>query len=960
LRIAQIELEFSSQAPARGKVVQNDLITDKLTALYRKLNAISTGDAVVGTSESTPGGAGEDTIPPAAPTGLTVASIDAYQAPGESETYSLVVAGWNPVTTNAYADTETSGAVKAAELIADRLRGKSSIEQSDSGKAEAARQIGDRIESNQPIFEDWTWSGAPAVVGQYNDVLLAEFESDRPKAHAADLIRGRLESGKPIFEDWTWAGAPAVVRKYNDELGDEFAQAHPGASPFSSTAISSLQGYVRSNTLAWLDQVGGSSGSAIFEDWTWSGMPAVVETYHEALLKEAEEAGISRDDSGATIDNWPFSAAALAWLDDYPATHAGGGAITDDVANYRVQWRFLGSQVVPSRQDPGNGVPGEPQPPRDPNAFPDDAAWFEPGESPTTTNRIEFGGVLAGRAINVRVSAVDRSGNQGPWCTPVAIVTAIDNRPPPVPSKPIAVAWFRTMDITWDGKGSSGEDMFAAAPDVAGGGGIEVHVDTAIDFTPDRPIGANGKVDVSASRTYRDYLPVAMTTNVVDLKIGTTYYARFVAVDRTGNASEPSETSDGVLPERLVNIDIGPDAIAREQIIDAEIVRAKIADLAVNDAKIEDLNVGKIRTGTLTATVVLGGRIETPLTNGNQIQIDNGGIRLYRGGSVIGRWEVFDGSMLITGQMQTAVTGQRIVENPGGGSPHTMRFYPTFTDVYSSITSVDFQGGTIAGIQIVGSGTTEVANRGMLIIRDQNASLVHGRTDLSYWGSEIWVEQNFTRNKSATVDLIVDERLASLSGPRRVAMITYDSSGFPRNATGLYYGTTGAFGGEPMLYANGQDVNLVFGGTDGITSSRLLVRNNANTQFRDIAAGAFAVSSSQEVKYGIREFDGDPVQHLRASTPKHFRRHGDLESDAERLGFIAEEMPDEVRRSIRRVPTDGDEPEVIETVDLGAISALLWAAVQRIDKRVSELEDVPLPPPSPRPKHRRVEKEPDV
>jgi hypothetical protein len=248
----------------------------------------------------------------------------------------------------------------------------------------------------------------------------------------------------------------------------------------------------------------------------------------------------------------------------------------------------------------------------------------------------------------------------------------------------------------------------------------------------------------------------------------------------------------------------------------------------------------------------------------------------------------------------------------------------------------------------------------MLIIRDQNASLVHGRTDLSYWGSEIWVEQNFTRNKSATVDLIVDERLASLSGPRRVAMITYDSSGFPRNATGLYYGTTGAFGGEPMLYANGQDVNLVFGGTDGITSSRLLVRNNANTQFRDIAAGAFAVSSSQEVKYGIREFDGDPVQHLRASTPKHFRRHGDLESDAERLGFIAEEMPDEVRRSIRRVPTDGDEPEVIETVDLGAISALLWAAVQRIDKRVSELEDVPLPPPSPRPKHRRVEKEPDV
>jgi hypothetical protein len=53
-----------------------------LTALYRRLNAISTGDAVVGTSNPTPTGAGEDTIPPAAPQGLTVASSFAYQVPG--------------------------------------------------------------------------------------------------------------------------------------------------------------------------------------------------------------------------------------------------------------------------------------------------------------------------------------------------------------------------------------------------------------------------------------------------------------------------------------------------------------------------------------------------------------------------------------------------------------------------------------------------------------------------------------------------------------------------------------------------------------------------------------------------------------------------------------------------------------------------------------------------------------
>jgi hypothetical protein len=812
LRLAQLELEFARDRPAVGKAVFNDLITDKLTQLYRRLNAISTGDAVVGTSESTPGGSGEDTIPPAAPTGVTVASTEAYQQPGESETYALVIVGWAPVTTNAYADAETADKVRAAGLIADRL-------------------------------------------------------------HA---------------------------------------------------------------------------GLEILEDWTWSGVPAVVALYNDPLLQEAQAAGLSGD-------NWMFGAEALAWLDDYAVTHGGGGAITDDVAHYRVQWRYTGSQVVPSRQDPGNGVPGEPTPPRDPDAFPEDAAWFEPGESPTTTNRIEFGAVLAGRAIQVRVCAVDRAGNQGPWSSIVGVVTAIDNQPPPAPSKPIATAWFRTMDITWDGKGSSGEDMFAAAPDVSRGGGIEVHVDTGIDFTPDRPIGPGGTVDLATSRTYKATLYSAGTWNVVDLEIGTTYYARFVAVDRTGNASEPSETSDGVLPERLVNIDIGPDAISRVQIIDGEIVRAKIADLAVNDAKIESLDVGKIRTGTLTAQVTVSGRIQTPLVNGNQIQIDNGGIRMYRGGTVVGRWEVFDGSILITGQFNSAVTGQRIVINPGGGNPDTIRVYPTFSDVHSSIDSVDFQGGTIAGIRIVGSGTTTTANRGMVVVRDQYASMVHGRTDLSYWGSEIWVEQNFTRNKSATVDLIVDERLQSLSGPRRVAMIHYNSAGQPINSTGLYYQKTSFNGGEPHFYANGMDVGFVF------APGLIYVRNNPNGDFRDLTCRTLNQASGAVYKRGIRDLGApagaarsltrtggrlvesdevdDPIELLRRSRPRRYRWHDDTDEVPERAGFIAEEMPYPIRVTDVHASTDGDQPDnVIESIDYSALTAVLTAAVKQLDARVDALE----------------------
>jgi hypothetical protein len=237
------------------------------------------------------------------------------------------------------------------------------------------------------------------------------------------------------------------------------------------------------------------------------------------------------------------------------------------------------------------------------------------------------------------------------------------------------------MDITWDGKGSAGEDMIAAAPDFLSGGGLEVHVDTGIDFTPDRPIGANGQVDPAASRTYKTTMYAAGTTNVTGLSIGTTYYARFVAVDRSGNASEPSETSDGVLPQQLVNIDIGPDAVGRLQIIDGEIVRAKIADLAVNDAKIEEINVGKLRAGTMTANVIVGGSFSTPLINGNKVEFDNAGIRLYQGNTVVGRWQVADASMLVTGTYLSGLSGERINILPDG----SFRMYGAAGIDYASI-----------------------------------------------------------------------------------------------------------------------------------------------------------------------------------------------------------------------------------------------------------------------------------
>ena len=64
------------------------------------------------------------------------------------------------------------------------------------------------------------------------------------KTQAADLIRARLYSGLAINEDWTWTGAPAIVGTHNDPLLAEYLAENPGGDPTSEEASDWLIGYV--------------------------------------------------------------------------------------------------------------------------------------------------------------------------------------------------------------------------------------------------------------------------------------------------------------------------------------------------------------------------------------------------------------------------------------------------------------------------------------------------------------------------------------------------------------------------------------------------------------------------------------------------------------------------------------------------------------------------------------------
>lgn len=101
-RIAQIAVEWARGQAPKVTVAQNDLVSDALAALIRRLNRINSGDAVLGTSTPAPD---EDTTTPNPPTGLVA---DSEAILDGVDYVTVVTVGWTPPATNtdgtAYSD----------------------------------------------------------------------------------------------------------------------------------------------------------------------------------------------------------------------------------------------------------------------------------------------------------------------------------------------------------------------------------------------------------------------------------------------------------------------------------------------------------------------------------------------------------------------------------------------------------------------------------------------------------------------------------------------------------------------------------------------------------------------------------------------------------------------------------------------------------------------------------------
>lgn len=636
--------------------------------------------------------------------------------------------------------------------------------------------------------------------------------------------------------------------------------------------------------------------------WTWEDCPQLVQDFAAPLRAIWVEDG---------------SPDTATWLAEYIAEWTAVPTAAQDVAGYNVRYSYLGLEQV-------GGIPSS-------DPFPEDTRVYYEATPPEgiTGTIISFGGIEGGSRLRIEVRAFDNNANFGAW-TSISHDSANDATPPPVPAGPDGFkAWFRTLDIPWNGLGSEGEpmpiDFFY----------VRVWVGQGSDMTlPAEPVGETVQFDpLETAPQYVAQLFGAGTWNLPDVPLGVGWYARLQAVDYTGNASAGSTIAGPIFVEQLVSQDLiddiitanllGPDsvesvhivngAITSAKIVDAAIVNAKIANLAVNDAKIDTLSVGKITTGTLFATVTVSGSLWTSLdTNATRLGFSSAGLQLYRtnspsgGSTLVGEWRTSDGGMLVTGTFQSALSNQRIHIDPDG----SMRFYPTSGTNYSRITNegndVVWRGPLDGSSR---SGRVNVNTLGVGINFSAESEILSPR-------SEILLVDRRMRFTAPFVALEINEDLTNpVGGIHRFQLNHIDSSGNPQA-----YLNYVREGNEPIWMGNNAGLRFA---SPAALEARL---GPDYSDWINMHADNFVVESSRTVKRDIEDIRAalDPLHTIRAARARTFVKETSA-SDAPQVGVIAEELPEIL------INRDAGTPGV----GLGQLIGVLWGAFnQSLDQEI--------------------------
>jgi hypothetical protein len=742
----------------------------------------------------------------------------------------------------------------------------------------------------------WQWTLVEDVSGLRGELVVGTPVTDHLQALARQLKR--ISSGTavvgtsqpPPADDAVPPAAPtglvAESTAYQDPtqpMGFTLAQVTLGWAPVTTNAVGAHASRVQAAEAIlqrFVDEL------PIAADWTWDGAPPVVYAHREELHTAWQAA--------------PAEPTAQQWLQTYIDANTGVPTAADDVAGYRVRWAELGLGQV-------GGIPSS-------DPFPEsNLSYYEatPAEGTTETSWT-WRGAPAGANLRLEVQAFDKSGNHGPWAA-IGRDTAVDDQAPPTPSGAVGLKTVaRTLDVPWDGLGAEGEPMPTDFSHT------RIWLSQAASFTVPEEVGSEPTPfnPLQAEPQYVDRLYTAGITNIVGLPYGVGWYVALQTVDHTGNASELSAIVGPVSATQLVQIDIGPNAIGRQQVIDLEVIRAKIANLAVNSAKVEEISAGLVTTGTLLATLTMTGAIQTAST-GLRWRGDPAGIRFYNSNNELTIDLRGDsGNVLMTGQIQSALAGARWVMTKEG----TLRLYPPSGNNFSEIAN--------RGNDVVWRGPLTNGRSGRVNVNTLGAAINYSAEEdlLENIRAEILVVDRQLRLTAPFINLIVDRRWTSpvggLVSGRRIQFSHIDDDGDFIERSGVSY-ITDADGDGGMV---GNDAGWKFERNSN-GDGRFMLTNGNMTNWGVGQALAWDGPSSREVKKDIADARAvlDPKATIGSARARKFRYNQQRPDEDPYIGVIAEELPEVLQRPMKAP----DGTDVIGT-DYGSMIGVLWGFANQI------------------------------
>ena len=207
----------------------------------------------------------------------------------------------------------------------------------------------------------------------------------------------------------------------------------------------------------------------------------------------------------------------------------------------------------------------------------------------------------ASMSYNIKVAAVSQKGTRGNWQTTFdwydengtlhssvsSATTASNDVKPNPPSSITATPTVNGVILKWSSVDANDLDYY------------EVYKGTS--SPPDTKVG----------EARRPYYVWRMTSE--DSYTG--YYFGVRAVDTAGNPSDLTSTPTTTEPLQVKNLDIAPDSVTTEKILNQAVREAKLADLAVSAPKLE--------AGAVTETAISDFSISTPKLMANCVMSHN-------------------------------------------------------------------------------------------------------------------------------------------------------------------------------------------------------------------------------------------------------------------------------------------------------------------------------------------------